>query len=85
MLDSAWEKTMHNEAFATAQTAFRQCPTTETAWGYLVTAVNCGAGSTISDRTFFCAVREIVDYLAAGDRREGATEQIEGQGPSILH
>jgi hypothetical protein len=76
---------MHNEAFAIAQTAFRQCPTTETAWSYLVTAVNCGAGSTISDRTFFYAVGEVVDYLAAGDRCESAVESSEEQGPSNLH
>jgi hypothetical protein len=82
---------MQSKVFDAARNAFRQRPTTQTAWDYLVTAVECGGGAIISDRTFFSAVREIVDYLAEGTKTpryddDFKTKQSgEHKRPRVLH
>lgn len=81
---------MYRISLDAAQDAFRRRATTATAWTYLVTAVGCCSSGTMSDRAFFCAVREIVDYLS-GETKEGVDDDgstsklIEKMRPHVLH
>jgi hypothetical protein len=67
---------MHVLTFKQARSAYCQSPTSEHAWNYLITAIECAAEGLIGRSVFLLAVGEVAKFMGESSRAKELVELL---------